>query len=172
MKFRHFPLHPDTPEEGLTLEELFRGRNIDIPAAQRRMAALMQDEGLPYGERTMTFNSRLAQELAAWAEQQPGGHQIHDALFRAYFVEGRNIARIETLLDVAKTVGLPVAAARDVLESRAASDLVDADWERARQLGLTGVPTFLVGDQGVVGAQSYEVLEQLVLSGGAKRKPG
>jgi predicted DsbA family dithiol-disulfide isomerase len=170
VKFRQFPLHPETPTDGLTLEELFRGRNIDIPAAQQRMARLMRDEGLPYGERTMTYNSRLAQELAAWAEQQPDGHKIHDALFRAYFVDGSNIAKIETLLDIAEQVGLPVSAARDVLQSRSCRDLVDADWERAQRMGLTGVPTFVVGNQGVVGAQPYAILEKLVVSCGAKRK--
>ena len=75
--YRHFPLHPDTPEDGLTLEQLFAGRNIDIPAAQERMSRLMQQEGLPYGSRTMTYNSRLAQELGKWAETQPGGDKIH-----------------------------------------------------------------------------------------------
>jgi hypothetical protein len=53
--YRHFPLHPDTPAEGLTLEELFAGRNIDIPEAKARMAALMVQEGLPYGDRTNTL---------------------------------------------------------------------------------------------------------------------
>ena len=46
--FRHFPLHPETPDAGLTLEDLFAGRNIDIPAAQVRMSQLMAAEGLPY----------------------------------------------------------------------------------------------------------------------------
>ena len=170
MKFRHFPLHPETPEEGMTLEELFRGRNIDIPAAQQQMKARMQKEGLPYGDRSMTYNSRRAQELAIWAEQHPGGDQIHDALFRAYFVEGINVARSEHLLAIVEQIGLPVDAARDVLESRRCGNLVDADWNRARQLGLTGVPTFIVGDQGVAGAQPYEVLERLVVSGGARKK--
>lgn len=68
MVYRHFPLHPDTPEAGLTLEELFAGRNIDIAAAKAKMTKLMADEGLPYGERTMTYNSRLAKELAKWPE--------------------------------------------------------------------------------------------------------
>jgi hypothetical protein len=60
VKLTHFPLHPDTPEEGLTLEQLFVGLPMDIPAAKTRMARLMADEGLPYGDRTMTYNSRLA----------------------------------------------------------------------------------------------------------------
>ena len=68
----HFPLHPETPADGQSLEELFAGRNIDIPAMKARMSELMAAEGLDYGERTMTFNSRLAQELAKWVDGRDG----------------------------------------------------------------------------------------------------
>ena len=52
----HFPLHPETPDEGQTLEELFAGRDYDIDAAYRRMKGLMDAEGLDYGQRTHTYN--------------------------------------------------------------------------------------------------------------------
>ena len=110
----------------------------------------------------MTYNSRLAQELGKWAETQPGGEAIHDALFRAYFVEARDISQPAVLLDIAQQVGLSVDGARDVLEKRTFKDAVDADWELSRQYGVTGVPTFVAGRYGVVGAQPYEALEQLV----------
>ena len=170
VKITHFPLHPDTPEEGLTLEQLFTGRNIDIPAAKSRMAHLMAEEGLPYGDRTMTYNSRLAQELAKWAETQPGGDAIHHALFEAYFIGGRNIARVDELVKVAREVGIAGDEAHEVLESRCRKNAVDADWQRSVKLGVTGVPTFLVGDRAVVGAQPYEVLEELVAGAGAERR--
>ena len=63
IKWVQFPLHPETPNEGLSLEELFAGRDLDIPAIQAHHKELMRLEGLPYGNRTHTFNSRLAQEL-------------------------------------------------------------------------------------------------------------
>jgi hypothetical protein len=59
-------LHPETPEEGLLLEDLFAGRAIDIPQMIRRMKAVALEEGLPFGDRKKTFNSRRAQELAKW----------------------------------------------------------------------------------------------------------
>ena len=71
VKWVHFPLHPDTPQEGRSLEEMFAGRGYDIPKMQAQMRARMQAEGLPYGNRSMTYNSRLAQELGAWADTQP-----------------------------------------------------------------------------------------------------
>ena len=129
IEFRYtlFPLHPDTPDEGLSLEERFAGRVFDIDAMQARLAGLMADEGLPYSQRTMTYNSRLAQELAKWAEAQNGGAGIHDAMYRAYFVDGVNIVLIDNLLTVVRQLGLPEGEAREVLLSRRFQDAVDAD---------------------------------------------
>ena len=168
--YRHFPLHPDTPETGLTLEQLFAGRNIDIPAAKAQMSQLMENEGLPYGERTMTYNSRLAQELSKWAETQPGGETIHDALFHAYFVDNQNVAKVDNLVAIAKQVGLSASEARTILEERRFRDAVDGDWQRSRELGVTGVPTFVIGKQGLVGAQPYEQLTSLVASAGVPKR--
>ena len=162
MQYVHFPLHPETPQEGRSLEDLFAGRGYDIAAMQAKMRERMAAEGLPYGNRTMTYNSRLAQELGKWAEAQPGGDAIHDALFRAYFVDGRNIGDVEVLADIAAGVGLPRDQAMAVMQSRSWKSAVDADWQLSRQYGVTGVPTFVVGRRGLVGAQPYENLEQLV----------
>ena len=158
----HFPLHPETPPQGRSLEDLFAGRGYDIPKMQAQMRARMQAEGLPYGNRTFTYNSRLAQELAAWADTQPGGEAIHDAMFRAYFVDARNIGDPGVLVEVATSVGLPAERAREVIEKRTHQAAVDADWEKSRLYGVTGVPTFVAGNQAVVGAQPYEALEELV----------
>lgn len=166
----HFPLHPETPPEGMSLHELFAGRNVDLAASQARMRGLMAQEGLPYGERTHTYNSRLAQELGAWAVTQEGGAAIHDALFQAYFVAQKNIGDLDTLVELAASVGLSADAARQVLTTRRIRAHVDADWDRARQYGVTGVPTFVAGGRGVVGAQPYDTLERLVLLAGAVRR--
>jgi predicted DsbA family dithiol-disulfide isomerase len=171
VKFTQFPLHPDTPPEGMTLEQLFSGRSFDLEAAQERLTAMMAEEGLPYGQRTRTYNSRLAQELAKWAELQPGGSAIHDALFRAYFVDGVNLARVDKLVQIAGSVGLPEGESREVLESHSFAASVDGDWRRASELGITGVPTFVINGHGVVGAQPYDALEQLVTQSGAERRP-
>ena len=58
--------------------------------------------------------------------------------------------------------GLSAEGAREVLEKRTFKDAVDADWALSREYGITGVPTFVAGRYGVVGAQPYETLEQLV----------
>ena len=162
----HFQLHPETPAEGRSLEELFAGRGIDIKASYDRMKGLMDGEGLPYGRRTHTYNSRLAQELGKWADTQPGGEAIHEALYKAYFVDARNIGDADALVEIAQSVGLSAEAARDVLETRSFKDAVDEDWAKSQQYGVTGVPTFVAGGAGVVGAQPYEALEKLLNDAG------
>ena len=162
VKWVHFPLHPDTPAAGRSLADLFKGRGYDIETMQAQMRARMAAEGLPYGNRSMTYNSRLAQELGAWADTQPGGEAIHDALFRAYFVDARDISDREVLVAIATSVGLPAAAAREVIEKRTHKAAIDADWDKTHDYGVTGVPTFVAGGRGVVGAQPYEALEELV----------
>jgi len=165
-----FPLHPETPQEGQSLEQLFAGRGVDVAAMHARMKGLMEAEGLPYGERSMTYNSRLAQELGKWADVKPGGAAFHDAMFKAYFVETRNIGDPAVLLEVAAEAGLPADEARRVLDERTHSAAVDEDWQYAHDMGVTGVPTFVAGTFGVVGAQPYETLVQLVEKAGAQRR--
>ena len=76
------------------------------------------------------------------------------------------------IIDIAKSAGLDEAEARAVLAERRFKDAVDADWAKSRAYGVTGVPTFVTGGQGVVGAQPYEVLEQLMASVGAEKRAG
>lgn len=167
-----FPLHPETPLQGQSLESLFAGRHLDLAAMHDRLATVMRAEGLAYGERTHTYNSRLAQEFGKWAETQTGGDdaalsRVHEALYRAYFVEGRNIGLVDELVAIAESLGLSSTSAREILTTRQLKEAVDADWVYARRAGVTSVPTFVVGQRGVVGAQPYDVLERLVVEGGA-----
>ena len=162
MQWVFFPLHPDTPAAGQALKDLFAGRSLDLDAMHTRMKGLMDAERLPYNRRTHTYNSRLAQELAKWADSQPGFESIHALLYRAYFVDGRNIGDPSVLIELAQSAGLPATDTRDVLTRRTYRQAVDADWESARTAGVTGVPTFIAGKYKVAGAQPYDVLANMI----------
>jgi predicted DsbA family dithiol-disulfide isomerase len=138
----HFPLHPETPVEGQSLAELFAGR--DISEVKKRLQDLMAEAGLPYGNRTHTFNSRLAQELGKWADTQEGADKIHDLLYRAYFVDNVNIGDVDELVKIAAAAGLDEDAARQVIVERQFEAQVDEDWKRSRAIGVTGVPKWLL----------------------------
>jgi len=167
-----FPLHPDTPEDGLTLEQLFVGRNLDIGQMMQRLHKAAKDLGLPFGDRKKTFNSRLAQELSKWAESLGKGDQFHGAMFSAYFVDGTNIGKPDELIRIAGSIGLPKDQAKAVLDGRSFRQAVDADWKLAHTLGITAVPTFVVNNEKLVGAQSYEALEQFLIGQGGRKRNG
>ena len=135
-----------------------------------RLRQVARDLNLPFGERKMTFNSRLAQELGKWAEDQGHGDAFHHAVFLAYFQRGENIALKPVLLQICSAVGLDPAAALVVLDQRSYREAVDQDWRRSRQMGITAVPTFVLNDQRLVGAQPYAALETMVLSAGVNRR--
>jgi predicted DsbA family dithiol-disulfide isomerase len=138
------------------------------------LAHLMQvarDLGLPFGDRKMTYNSRPAQELGKWAEQQGKGDAFHDAVFRAYFADGRNIADPNILADIAVSTGLDAREAHDMLAARTFKEDVDTDWARAYESKVTAVPTFLMNGQTLVGAQPFNALANLMLQNNVNRRP-
>ena len=122
-----------------------------------------RDLGLPFGDRHQTFNTRLAQELGLWAASQGKGEVFHRLAFARYFADGANLAKIPVLVDIAKSAGLDEKEAETVLTTRSFSQAVDDDWNLSRLKGITAVPTFVIGASRLVGAQSYENLELLML---------
>jgi predicted DsbA family dithiol-disulfide isomerase len=129
---------------------------------RKRLKKVADSLSLPLADRTMTYNSRPAQELAKWAESEGKGEEFHHAVFRAYFVEAKNIALAGVLIRLAESVGLPAGEAERVILSRRFRQAVDADWARSRALGIDAVPTFIFGSRRLVGFQPYEALAELI----------
>ena len=152
------------------MEKVYASRKIDISQAMAHLKKAAKELGLPWGERKNTYNSRLAQELGKWAETKGKGDEFHNAVFRAYFVDSKNISKTDVLVGLVKAVGLPEKEAREALQTRAFREAVDSDWALAHRRGISAVPTFVLDHQVVVGAQPYELLEQFLLNSGVKRK--
>ncbi len=141
---------------------MFRTSADKIGAMMANLQTTARELNLPFGPRTTTYNSRLAQELGLWAEDQGKGEPFHIAAFQAYFADGLNIAKIPVLLELARKVGLPEKEAEDVLTNRSYKQKVDRDWADSRFKGINAVPTFIMGHHKLVGAQSYAALVDLV----------
>ena len=156
-----FPLHPETPDEGQELTDLFAGR-YDIEAMMQRCKQVAGELNLPFGDRTRTYNSRRAQELGKWAEGQGAGDAFHMEIYRAYFVDGLNIAKPDILAQITESVGLDADKALKVIDKRSYAAHVDDDWKRASELGVTAVPTSIYRQQALVGFQAYASYRQLI----------
>jgi predicted DsbA family dithiol-disulfide isomerase len=149
---------------------LFAGRPININQMLEQLSRTARELGLPFGKREKTFNSRLAQELGKFAEQQHRGDEYHLAVFKAYFADGINIGATTSLTDLGTSVGLPPEGIQEVLENRSFKEAVDKDWNRSYQMGVTAVPTFMMNAMSLVGAQPYEKLAQMVETHGVKKR--
>ncbi len=158
-----FPLHPETPEEGQELAELFAGR-YDIEAMMQRCIDVAKELDLPFGNRTHTYNSRRAQELGKWAEEQGAGEAFYMAVYHAYYVDGCNIALPGKLAGIADSVGLDADAALAAIDKQSYAAHVDSDWQRASELGVTSIPTGVYNNLALVGFQDYENYRRLITS--------
>ena len=126
----------------------------------RRLEAVAAECGLPFSPRTMTYNSRRAQEAGKWAESLGKGDEFHMAVFKAYFADGLNIAKVPVLVELAESVGL--RGVEEVLAKGTFKQAVDDDWSHSRRCEILAAPTFMVEGRRAVGAQPYNVLEKLV----------
>jgi hypothetical protein len=107
--------------------------------------------------------SRKALEAAEYARGEGRFDEMHEALFRAFFKDGKDIGSEEVLLEVGASVGLDREGLRVALEEGRYTEKVLADEELARRLGVGSVPTMFVGLTGqplekveaIVGAQPY-----------------
>lgn len=165
VQWRGFPLHPETPPDGLTLEELFAGRGVDVESVLDRLRRTAAEVGVPLGDRRRTFNSRRAQELARWAEARGFGDAFREKTFRAYFVDGRNLWLPEELGRIAEAAGLPAREAVESLGNPRWAREVDEDWARARRLGVSAVPTHVLGGRVASGFLPHDVLLRFVQGG-------
>lgn len=166
IEWRAFELHPGIPPEGQEVPwppevRAQRGQNF------RRLA---DQAGLPYGERNFWFDSVPAHEAYEWAKAQNGGEAFRAAVYDAYFVKNINIGSADVLAELASATGLDPEGLRQALTDGRYRETVQAQFQEARQLGVTGVPTFVAGGYALVGAQPYEMFEKLMGAVGAERR--
>jgi predicted DsbA family dithiol-disulfide isomerase len=135
-----------------------------------RLDKAAEEAGLPFGAGGMIYNSRLAQELALWSESKNRGEEFHAAVFKAYFVDNRNIAEIPVLVELASSVELPGDEAAEILTTSAFKAAVDADWTLSSEKSITAVPTLILNQDRLVGAQSYGMMEALMQENGVRKR--
>jgi predicted DsbA family dithiol-disulfide isomerase len=162
IRWTAFPLNPTVPPEGYSLADYYASRNLDMAQRVGHMHQVAAQLGLPFGKREKIYNSRLAQEVGKWAEKKGCGEQFHRAVFKAYFAECKNIAEPTTLEAIGEQLGLDKDDVRQVITSRTLRTEVDEDWERARRLGIHAVPTFVLNESYLVGAQPHDKLTQFM----------
>ena len=151
---------------------------LGLPSADDVRAALPLAEELGIALRLppSTPRTRKAHEAAKLAEQKGGGRAMREAVFAAYFGEGRDVGRIDVLVELGAALGLDATELKVVLDVDTFSGAVDADRALAARLGIAAVPALVVGAGAdaelVSGAQPYAELRALLERKGGRVDPG
>ena len=160
---RFLEIHPETPAEGMPVSEL------GYPPEQwvrmmENLNRMGEAEGIVFSDRTFTTNSHMSLLLAEAAKEE--GQEIFEALneglFRAYFTEGRNIGDPQVLRDVAQAAGVSAGRIGQAWSDAAYEKRLARDHEAAAEIGITGIPTFIVDGRWIIeGAVPVEMLREV-----------
>lgn len=172
-----YELNPDMPQEGMPRAD-YRARKFgaergaELDAQMRERGA---DEGVTFAfdKMSRTPNTRRAHALIAKAGELGLGDAMAEELFRVYFEEGADVGDTDTLIAAAGAVGIDEATAREIIDNDAIIQAVAALEARATQLGVSGVPFFIIEEKfAVSGAQPAESWKQLLVDVSNGREPG
>lgn len=155
----------DTPPEGRDLPDYVKRARAQ--GSEERLRQMAQSYGMEFVSTQRIHNTRLAHEATEYARDHGKGNEFHKVVFRKVYAEGQDPSQWEVLRSVAEEVGLdPDEMQREVENENYMAKVVDqVRW--AYQIGVTGVPTYVLNDRyAIVGAQPYEVfkgaLEQIM----------
>ncbi|KQR69419.1 DsbA family oxidoreductase [Rhizobium sp. Leaf341] len=166
VNWRPYQLNPDLPPEGVDHKAHLAaklGGPEAVARAHQTLTALGHADGVVFDFDAVTVspNTLDAHRLIRWAQAEGADVQANvvSGLFRANFAEGRNVGDRETLIDIAEAGGLDRAVVTALFASDADTADVKTEIDMARDMGVTGVPCFIIESKyAVMGAQSVEVL--------------
>lgn len=154
-----FEIHPETPAGGIPIERL---AGVRLARLKHEVARIGEEVGLSFVYPPVLPNSRLSLELLEFAKEE-GVADAHEALFAAYFREGRDIGDRAVLLDLAESMGIARESASAALGGGLYRGKVERGKELAAELGVTAVPTFFIGRAVVWGAQPLGTFERAMV---------
>ena len=168
IEWKPFQLNPDMPAEGMDrreyLELKFGGREGAI-RVYGEIARTAEEAGLDiaFEKIKRTPNTLNAHRLIHWARAEECQTQVVSQLFKRYFREGQDISDHDVLVDVATTVGMDATLVARLLEGDADLAETIAEDKKAREMGVQGVPCFIVGaTYALSGAQSPELWAKVI----------
>ena len=158
VEWRPFYLYFDTPPEGRELSE--RIKRARANGSEDRLRSIATSYGMEFKSTERIYNTRLAHEATEFAREQGKGNEFHRVIFRMVYAEGKDPSQWDVLRSAAEEVGLDGEALQKAVESETYKVNVEEQVRWAYQIGVTGVPTYVINDRyAIVGAQPYEAFK-------------
>jgi predicted DsbA family dithiol-disulfide isomerase len=169
VSWRGFELHPETPAGGVPLTRVFpAGRLEKMHAHLKGFAEEFGVKGM--GQPGWLTNTRRVLAMAEYARDHGKLDAFRTAAMEAHWRGGKNLENEADLRQVAASVGLDVEAAMNAGTDAAFLARIDVIRHEASDKGVSGIPTFFIGKQVVVGCQPYEQLAAAAVRAGAARR--
>jgi len=165
VEWRPFYLDFDTPLEGKELPDHVQRARAN--GSEERLSQIADSYGMEFVSTKRIYNTRLAHEATEYARERGKGSEFHRVLFRKVYAEGEDPSQWNVLRSAAQEVGLNADEMQHEVESEKYTANVADQVRWAYQIGVTGVPTYVINNRyAIVGAQPYEVfknaLEQIM----------
>ncbi|MEN8712927.1 MAG: DsbA family protein [Arenicellales bacterium] len=161
VNFRFIEIHPDTPKEGTTVDTLDYS-DEQWQGMMDGLVEMAEEEEIQLAPVRMLANSHRALLLAEAVKQE--GREVfynfNQALYREYFIAGRNIGDIEVLNEIARRSGVSDAVIEKAWNDEEYEKILQMNMNMAVKAGVTATPTFFIGQQRLTGAVSEAKLRQ------------
>ena len=176
-----YQLDPTIPRhyDGTEVDYLVQRKGMPVDQVRQMMAHVVEQakgEGLDYDfDGLVVANSLRAHHLLHVAARSgaPAAGEVKEALLKAHFVDAQDIGDDDVLVAIGTAAGLDEAAVRAGLDDPAVAREVQADFAAAGQIGVQGVPFFVLGQRyGVSGAQPVEVFSEALGRAWHESQPG
>lgn len=161
MEWLPYELQPDTPPEGRPAPDYVRAGAYN--GTHDRLRQMAQESGRDIVFRDWLPSSRRALEASEYAREQGKHEEFHKIVFRKYYGEGQDMSDWDVLRAAAEEAGLDPDDMQEQTESGKYSFVVDRHILEARQMGITGVPAYVLGNRYLImGAQPYHVFQEVM----------
>ena len=159
IEWRPFYLRPDTPPEGMELPDYIKqGR---MKGSEERLRSMANAHGMKFESTARIYNTRIAHEATEYAREHGKGNEFHKVVFRKVYADGQDPSQWAALRSAAEEVGLDADEMQREVDDGKYTAYVAEQVQQAYQIGVSGVPTYVINDRyAVVGAQPYEVFKQ------------
>ena len=167
ISWRGFQIHPDWPATGIPAEKIYGAKGSDSrKAAWERISTMATEIGLTMRPPSVLTNSSNALAACEYAIAERKGDEFEERVYRAYFNDGANIGDIEVLKTLASDIGLDAAKVAEAIASQQIQLKLKNNALVAHQHGVSGVPTFFIGNYPLVGAQTETTMRQILTRAG------
>lgn len=167
IEWKSFQLNPDqvTDPSLSTLQHLSQSKGWSMEQTREitsNVVNMAAAQGLDFDfDKAVVANTKNAHRLIHMAKTIGKGGEMKERLLQAYFSEGKNVDDATTLVSLGKEIGLEESTIKAMLESNQYEEAVDQDIYESRQLGVRGVPFFVLDRKfGISGVQADEVFDQ------------